>query len=85
MTHHRLSYKAFFFSSENILGETLHCVKRFAVICEEGPAEDLFDKDPALPPPEINNLTAQPSAPGDPIEDEVLMSHCPYQGSGAGG
>ena len=40
----------------------------FAVIREEGPAEGLFKKDPAPPPPETQNSTTSPSAPGNPIE-----------------
>ena len=33
-----------------------------------GAAEGLFDKEPAPPPPEIHNLTAPQSSPGDPID-----------------
>ena len=39
-----LSYESVFFSSATIPGETFHCAKRFAVIREEGPSEDLFEK-----------------------------------------
>ena len=67
-----LSYEAIFFSSATVPGETFHCAKRFAVIQEEGPAEGLFEKDPAPPQLYIQNLTAPPSAPGDPIEDGVF-------------
>ena len=44
----------------------------FAVVWEVGPAEGLFEKYPAPPPSEIQNLTAPPSAPGDPIEYGVF-------------
>ena len=33
VTRHSLSYKAIFFSSAAIPGETFHCAKRFAFIC----------------------------------------------------
>ena len=61
-----------FFSSATITGDTFHCAKRFTVIREEGPSEGLFDKDPAPPTPDIHNLTAPPSPPGDPIEAGVF-------------
>ena len=64
--------RSHFFSSATITGETFHCTKRFAVFQEEGPAEGLFEKEPAPPPPEIHNLTAPPSALGDPIEDGIF-------------
>ena len=53
-------------------GETLHCDKRFAVVRGDDPDEGLFEKLPAPPPPEIQNSTASPSAPGDPIEAGVF-------------
>ena len=67
-----LSYEAIFFSPATIPGETFHCAKRFMVVWEEGPAEGLFGKEPAPPPPEIHNSTAPPSAPGDPIEAGIF-------------
>ena len=63
VTHRDLSYKAVLFSSATIPRDTLNCAKRFAV---KGPDEGLFGKDPEPPPPEIHNLTAPPSDPGDP-------------------
>ena len=38
----------------------------------EWPNKCLFEKYPAPPPPEIQNLTGPPSAPGDPIEVGVF-------------
>ena len=67
-----LSYKSIFFYSATVSGDTFYCAKSFTVVREEGPAEGLFDKDPAHPPPEIQNSTAPPSAPGDPIEAGVF-------------
>ena len=61
-----------FFSSTTVPGETFHFAQRFLFVREEGPAECLFEKEPAPPPPEIQNLTAPPSAPGDPVEDGVF-------------
>ena len=52
--------------------ETFHCDRKFVVFREEGPDEGLFDKDPAPPPPEIQNSTNPPSAPGDPIEAGIF-------------
>ena len=78
MTHqdqvmrHGLSYESVFFSSETIPGETFHCDKRLAVVREEGPAEGLFDKEPAPLPPKIQNSTTPPSASGDPIEAGIF-------------
>ena len=60
------------FSSVTIPGETFHCANRFVVVREEGPAEGLFGKESAPPPPEIQNSTAPPSAPWDPIEAGVF-------------
>ena len=45
---------------------------QLAVGREEGTAEGLSDKDTAPPTPEIQNLTAPPSAPGNPIEAGVF-------------
>ena len=67
-----LSYEAIFFSSTTVPGETFHCAKRFTVVQEEGPSEGFFDKDPAPPPPEIQNQTVPPSNSGEPIEDGVF-------------
>ena len=67
-----LSYEDFLFSSAAIPRETLHCAKRFVVFREEVPYEGLFDKEPAPPPSEIKNSTAQPSDPGEPIEGGVF-------------
>ena len=67
-----LSYKAILFSSVTVPGKTFHCDKRFAVVWEEGGAEGLFDKETDPPPPEIQNSTAPPSAPGDPIGDGIF-------------
>ena len=72
VTRHGLSYEAILFSSETIPGETFHCAKMFVVIREESPDEGLFEKEPASTPPEIHNVTATPSAPGDPIESSVF-------------
>ena len=72
VTRHGLSYEAVFFSSATILGENFNCDKRFVVFQEEGPDEGLFNKEPDPPPPEINNLTAPPSAPWEPIESGVF-------------
>ena len=72
MTRRVLSYKVVFFSSATNPGETFHRAKRFAVVQEDGPAEGFFDKEPAPPPPEIQNSTAPPFAPGDPIESGVF-------------
>ena len=66
------SYKAVFFSSAVISGEKLHCSKRFAVVHKEGPSEGLSEKEPAPPPPEIQNSSAPPYAPEDPIEAGVF-------------
>ena len=52
--------------------ETFHSEKRLAVIREEGPAGVLFGKYPDPPPPNIHNFTAPTSAPGGPIEADVL-------------
>ena len=51
-----------------IPGETLHYSKSFTIVWEEGPAKVLSDKDPAPPPPEINNLAAPPFTSEDSIE-----------------
>ena len=67
-----LSYEAVFFSFATVPEETFHCAKRFEVAYEEWPAEGLFEKKPTLPPLEIQNSTAPPSAPGDPIEAGVF-------------
>ena len=72
MTRRGLSFEAVFFSSANILRETLYCDKSFAVIREEVPAEGLFEKEPDSSPSEIHNSTAPPSSPGDPIEAGVF-------------
>ena len=48
------------------------CAKSFAVVWEEGPSEVLFDKEPDPPIPEIHNLTAPQSAPGDSIKAGVF-------------
>ena len=74
VTRRGLSYEAFFFSSATIPGETFNCAKRFTVFREEGPAEGPFDKEPDPPPPEMQNWTAPPSAPGDPIEAGVFSA-----------
>ena len=42
------------------------------VVREEGTAKGLFDKEPAPLPPEIQNSTSPPSAPGEPIEAGVF-------------
>ena len=60
--------KSVLFSSATIHGETFHFAKIFSVVWEEGPYEGPFEKNPAPPPPDIQNLTTLPSAPGDPIE-----------------
>ena len=72
VTSRGLSYEAVFFFSATIPRETFHCAKRFAVVREGGASEGLFEKEPAPPPSEIQNSTASPSAPGDPIEDGVF-------------
>ena len=72
MTCINLSYEAVLFSFATVTGETSHCEKRLEVVWEEGPAEGLFYKEPASPPPEIQNSTAPPYAPGDPIEAGVF-------------
>ena len=69
-----ISYEAVLFYSVTITGETFHCAKRFPVVWEVGPAEGLFDKETTPPPPDIHNLTAPPSEPGDPIEAGVFNS-----------
>ena len=71
-TSRSLSYEAIFFSSVTINRENLNCAKRFAVVREEGPAGGLFYKDPAPPPPDIQNSTTPPSDPGDPIDSGVF-------------
>ena len=77
VTYRDLSYEAVLFSSGTIPRETFHFPKRLAVVREEGPAEGLFDKEPAPPPPEIQNSTASPSSPGDRIEAGVFnASNC---------
>ena len=75
VTRRGISYEYVFFSSATIPGDNFHCVKRFAVVPEEVSAEGLFDKEPAPPPPEIQNSTAPPSAPGDPIEAGVFNTY----------
>ena len=72
VTRGGLLYKAVYFSSVTIPGETFHFAKRFAVIRQEVPSEGLFKKDPAPTPPGIHNSTAPPSAPGYPIEAGVF-------------
>ena len=72
VTHRGLSQEAGLFSSTNVPGETFHCSKRFTIFQEEGTVEGLFDKDPVPPPPEIQNSTAPPSSPGEPIESGVF-------------
>ena len=72
VTCHGLSCEAVLFSSAKIPGETFHCYKIFTVAREEGSAEGLFDKEPAPPPPEIQNSTTPQSSPGDPIEAGVF-------------
>ena len=67
-----LSYESFLLSSVTVPGETFHCANRFMVVWEEGTYEGLFEKYLAPPPPEIQNLTAPPSAPWDPIEAGVF-------------
>ena len=47
----------------------------FPVVWEEGPAEGLSDKEPALPPSEIQNSNAPTSDPGDPIEADVFSAY----------
>ena len=42
------------------------------VVREDVPAEGIFLKDPEPHPPEIQNLTTPPSAPGDTIEAGVF-------------
>ena len=69
---HGLSYKAVFFSYATITGETFHCAKRLELVQEEGPAEGFFDKEPAPPPSDIQNLTAPPSSPGEPIRAGIF-------------
>ena len=44
VTFRGLSYKAVSFFSATLPGETFHCYKRFAVVCEEVPDEGLFGK-----------------------------------------
>ena len=75
VTRHGLSYKAFFFSYATIPGDTFHCSKRFVGVRYEGPDYGLFDKEPAPTPPEIQNSTTPPSAPGDPIEAGVFNAY----------
>ena len=72
VTRCRISYKAVFFSSTTITGETFNCAKRYAVVREEGRAEVLFDKETSPPSPEIQISTAPQSAPGDPIKASVF-------------
>ena len=72
VTRRGLSYEAVFFSSVTVHGEILYCVKRFVVVREEGPAEGLFEKEPSPTSPYINNPTAPPSTPGDPIEAGIF-------------
>ena len=55
VTHRGISYKAVSFSSVTVPGDIFHCVNRYAVVREEGPAEGLFEKDPEPPPPETHN------------------------------
>ena len=47
-------------------------MKKFIFVLKEGTSEGLFDKYPALPPPDIQNSTTPPYAPGDPIEAVVV-------------
>ena len=72
VTRRVLSYEAIFFSSATVYVETFHFAKRYAVVREEGSYEGIFDREPAPPPPNIHNLTAPPSAPGDHIKAGVL-------------
>ena len=72
VTCRSLSYEVSLFSSATVTGETLNYSKRFAVVQDEGPAKGLFDKKSSPPPPYIQNSTAPPSAPGNPIEDGVF-------------
>ena len=55
VTRHGLSYGAFLLSSATIPGEKFNCVKRFAVVREEGLCEVIFDKDPDPPLSEIQH------------------------------
>ena len=72
VTRRGLSYKAGFFSSATVPRETLHFSKSFTVVWEDIPSEDLFEKEPAPPPSEIQNSTATPSALGDHIQAGVF-------------
>ena len=72
VTRRGLSYKAFFFSSVTNYGDTFHFAKRFMVVWEEWPDAGLFDKNPASPPPEIQDSTSPPSASGGSIEAGVF-------------
>ena len=67
-----ISYKAVFFYSTIFTGDTFCCAKGFAVVQEGVAAGGLFYKYPDPPPLEIQNLTAPPSAPGDPIEAVIF-------------
>ena len=67
-----LSYKAVLFYSTTVPGETFHCANMFAVVWEGGEAEGLVGKEPSPPPPDIQNFTAPPSVPGDPVEAGVF-------------
>ena len=42
---------------------------------EEGTSKWLFDKAPTPPPPEIQNSTASPSAPWDPIKTVIFNAY----------
>ena len=72
VTRRGLSYEAVFFSSATIPGDNFHCDNIFVVVWEEGPDEGLLDKETSPPPPETQNLTAPPSALGDPIEAGIF-------------
>ena len=70
-TRRGLSCESVFFSSANFSKETFHYFRIFTVVQEEGPDELPFDKEPSPPQPEIQNSTAPPSTPEDPIEAGV--------------
>ena len=66
------SHEDVFFSYAAVPSETFHFSKSFAVVLDEGGSEDLFDKEPDPHPPEIQNSTALPSAPGELIEAGIF-------------
>ena len=75
-----LSYKSILFSSATIPGETFHFPKRFAVIREEGPAEGLFDKEPAPLP--ILPLTSWHNgrSPQERLRNIIKLLHMKVRG-----